>query len=170
MRWRQVALDVALVVTALVVELVVLARLHLPGATPDLLLVVVVALALAHGPRHGMAVGFGAGLALDLAPPTVTPLGQWALVFCVVGFLVGRARGEVERSVWVPFLIVAIAAAGEVLGFAALSVIFGEHGVGLSRLTVLVVTGVAYDLVLTPFVLPVVTRLAARLEPGGGPR
>ena len=76
---RRGLLAVVLVVTALALELTVLARLPLPGGTPDLLLLVVVTFGLVHGPVTGMFVGFGAGLALDLVPPSDGPvgLGRW---------------------------------------------------------------------------------------------
>ena len=45
-------------------------RAPLPGGVaPDLVLLVVVALALSSGPMPGLITGFCAGLALDIAPP-----------------------------------------------------------------------------------------------------
>ncbi|KOG53795.1 rod shape-determining protein MreD, partial [Streptomyces varsoviensis] len=49
MRLNRTLLATLLVVVALVVQVCVLARLHLPGAVPDLLLLVVVSLALVYG-------------------------------------------------------------------------------------------------------------------------
>jgi hypothetical protein len=65
----RVALSAAVVLTSLVVQLTVLSRLALPGATPDLVLVAVVGLALAGGPGSGLLTGAAAGLATDLVPP-----------------------------------------------------------------------------------------------------
>ncbi|MDO9485272.1 MAG: rod shape-determining protein MreD, partial [Actinomycetota bacterium] len=42
-----------------------LSRLGLPGATPDLILVSVVAVALAYGPAMGVVYVFAAGLLVD---------------------------------------------------------------------------------------------------------
>src|SRR3712207_6782816 len=60
----RLALASALVLLALVLQLSILPLLNLPGATPDLVLLCVVGLALAAGPMTGTGVGFAAGLAL----------------------------------------------------------------------------------------------------------
>ena len=79
------------------------------------MLVLVVTLALATGPTAGMLIGFGAGLALDVAPPASGLLGLYALVFCLVGYGCGRLRGPLQRSSWLPLAVVMLAAAaGEV--------------------------------------------------------
>jgi rod shape-determining protein MreD len=70
LRVNRILLSSALVVVALVGQVSVLARLNLPGAVPDLLLLTVVGLALVYGHVGGCLVGFGAGLLADLAPPS----------------------------------------------------------------------------------------------------
>ena len=49
MRVNRILLSVPLVVVALVIQVSVLARLHLPGAVPDLLLLTVLGLAMVYG-------------------------------------------------------------------------------------------------------------------------
>ena len=67
---RRAALSVLLVAAAVVLQLTVVNRLTLPGGgAPDLVLLVVIALALCGGPAAGALTGFCAGLSLDLAPP-----------------------------------------------------------------------------------------------------
>ena len=81
----------ALVATALMLQLSVLDVLPLPGGiAPDLVLLVVVAIALTSGPLFGLVTGFAAGLALDLAPPASHAIGAYALVFCLIGYVCGR--------------------------------------------------------------------------------
>jgi len=88
----RVLLAAALVLAALAVQVAMLSRLPLPGATPDLVLLVVVALALAHGSTFGLMTGFLAGLATDLVPPAEHEVGRWAFVLTVLGYLAGLAR------------------------------------------------------------------------------
>ena len=57
---------------------------------PNLCLLVVVAAALTRGPQFAAVLGFGAGLALDLAPPADHIAGRWALALVVVGYVAGR--------------------------------------------------------------------------------
>lgn len=75
MRVNRVILSAALIVVALVIQVSVLARLQLPGAVPDLVLMTVLGLALVYGHLGGAFVGFAAGLLADLAPPPTTPPG-----------------------------------------------------------------------------------------------
>ena len=78
--------------TAALLVVALLARRISP--VPDLLLVVVVALALTRGPVAGAAAGLAAGWLLDLAPPGATILGLTALTYAAAGALAGRARSE----------------------------------------------------------------------------
>jgi len=93
-KFNRILLSVTLVVVALVVQVSVLARLQLPGAVPDLVLLTVVGLALVYGPVSGSLIGFGAGLLADLAPPADHAAGRYALVLCVIGYLAGLARPD----------------------------------------------------------------------------
>lgn len=96
MKFNRILLSATLIVVALVVQVSVLARLQLPGAVPDLVLLTVVALALAYGPVSGSLIGFTAGLLADLAPPAdhaMRPLRPRALRHR----LPGRSRQARER-------------------------------------------------------------------------
>src|SRR5919108_5983686 len=107
-------LSSTLVAVGLVVQVSVLARLQLPGAVPDLLLLTVLGLALVYGHVGGALIGFGAGLLADLAPPADHAAGRYALVLCVIGYLAGLVKpdnGQLE-SATVPLLVVVAAALG----------------------------------------------------------
>ncbi|GGL00478.1 hypothetical protein Sme01_36840 [Sphaerisporangium melleum] len=76
----------------MIVQVTVVNRLPLPGGTgPDLVLMGVMFLALTRGAAAGAGIGFAAGLVTDVLPPAAHVIGQYALVFCLVGYLVGRA-------------------------------------------------------------------------------
>ncbi len=133
----------------------------------------VVTLALASGPTEGMLIGFGAGLALDIAPPASNLLGLSALVFCVIGYGCGRLRGPLERSAWLPLAVVALGvAAGETL-YALAGMTFGDPDITWQSVRLVLPVSVAYDILLCPFVLYAVVRfggysgwaMAGRREP-----
>ncbi len=161
----RVLLAALLVVVALAVQVTLLARLRLPGATPDLLLLVVLALALAYGPAFGLGVGFGAGLAADLVPPADHEVGRWALVLTLVGYLAGAARGETRRSAFVPLVVVGAAGAASVLLYAGLGALMDDPNITWGAVTDLLPTAVLYDVVLSAFVVPGVLAVASRVEP-----
>ncbi len=161
----RVLLAALLVLVALAVQVTFLARLPLPGATPDLLLLVVVSLALAHGPGFGLGAGFAAGLAADLVPPADHEVGRWAMVLTLVGYLAGAARGETRRSAFVPLVVVAVAGAASVLLYAGLGALMDDPNITWRAVTDVLPTAVLYDVVLSAFVVPGVLALARRVEP-----
>ena len=163
---RRAALAAALLLLAVLIQVTLLSDLPWPGAAgPDLVLVVVVALALTGGPVEGMLAGFCAGLALDVAPPATHLIGQYALVFCLVGYGCGRVGGHLGESAWAPIGVVAIgSAAGELL-FALTGMIFGDLDVTWSAVGHVLPASVLYDVLLSPFVLYAVIRARAMAAP-----
>jgi rod shape-determining protein MreD len=161
----RIAFAVLLVVFALAVQVALLARLPLPGATPDLVLLSVVSLAMANGPGFGMVVGFAAGLGSDLVPPADHAVGRWALVLTIVGYLAGLAQDGARRSAFVPLLVVSVAAAGSVLLYAGLGALIDDPHITWRAVTEILPTAVLYDVVLGAFAVPAVLRLADRFEP-----
>jgi rod shape-determining protein MreD len=160
----------ALVVTAVVmlavtVQLGVLPAIAVADVVPNLVLVVVVALALARGPEYGALVGFAAGLALDLAPPADHTAGRWALACVVVGYLAGLVRRDARASALMAVLVVA---AGSFIGtsvFALSGLLLRDGGVTVEGVLHVLPIALVYDVVLTPFVVPAVLALMRRLEP-----
>ena len=138
---------------ALVLQTAVVARLPLPGAPPDLVLVVVVAVALARGPRAGMATGFLAGCLADLLSDHA--LGRLALAYVVVGFLAGRVPAA-DRDARVPFTAVGTGALVALLLYAGEGLLLGDPRVGLAAVSLGIVSSVPYAVALTPFVVPAV--------------
>jgi rod shape-determining protein MreD len=159
-------LGALLVVVAVVLQVTVFARLPWPGVSPDLVLLVVLGLALVHGPTTGAVAGFLAGVALDLAPPADTMLGRSALVLCLVGYVAGLMRREAEDSVVAILAVVAGAALVATSGVALLGALMGDPRVTWDVVLQAVPQRVAYDVVLGPFVVPAVMALARRTEPG----
>lgn len=158
----RVLLCVALVLTAAIVQVTVVNRLPLPGTGPDLVLLVVIGLALVTGPTAGAGIGFGAGLLVDLMPPTATEVGRWALVLCVVGYLAGQVRMDARRSVWVVMATVAVLSALAPLLFAGVGLLFGDDRIQGPIVVSTTVSTVLYDLLLTPFVIPGVMALTRK--------
>jgi rod shape-determining protein MreD len=166
MRLSRTVLAALLVVVALVIQVTVLARLQLPGAVPDLLLLTVLGLAMVYGHVGGALVGFGAGLLADLAPPADHAAGRYALVLCVIGYLAGLAKPENGRlkSATGPMVVVAAAAIVSTLLYAGVGALVGDTAARHVGLGSLLFTAALYDLLLAPFVVPGIMALARRAE------
>ncbi|MFJ9622059.1 rod shape-determining protein MreD [Streptomyces sp. NPDC101181] len=159
-------LSTVLVVVALVIQVSVLARLQLPGAVPDLLLLTVLGLAFVYGHVSGALIGFGAGLLADLAPPADHAVGRYALVLCVIGYLAGLVRPENGqlKSALAPMAVVVAAALGTTLLYAGVGALVGDTAARHVGLGSLLFTAAVYDLLLAPFTVPLIMALARRTE------
>jgi rod shape-determining protein MreD len=150
---------------ALVVQTTVFPHFAVQGVVPDLVLLVVVAAALAHGSETGLLLGFGAGLLLDLAPPADHYAGRWALALLVVGYVAGRLStpGRARIGQWLP-----VAAAASFVGtslFALTGVLLRDPAVGIGELLRVEVVVVCWDVALALVVVPLTLRLFAKVEP-----
>ncbi|MFG2496981.1 rod shape-determining protein MreD [Streptomyces sp. NPDC048441] len=166
MRFNRILLSTTLIVVALVIQVSVLARLQLPGAVPDLMLLTVLGLALVYGHVGGALIGFGAGLLADLAPPADHAAGRYALVLCIVGYLAGLAKPETGRlrSATGPLVVVVGAAIGSTLLYAGVGALVGDTAARHVGLGGLLFTAALYDLLLAPFTVPLIIALARRAE------
>ncbi len=160
---RRFLLGAASVLTALLVQSTVLARLPLPGGAPDLLLVLVVAFALAEGPLSGAVTGFVAGLLADLVSDH--EVGRVALVYALAGYLTGLLEDDRPRSRLLPLGAVALAGAGAVATYALEGLLLGDPRISGSSSWSSLASTVTYSVLLTPLVVPVVGALVRRLDP-----
>jgi rod shape-determining protein MreD len=159
-----VTLAVALL-AAVVIQLTVVNRLPLPGgAGPDLVLLLVAAIAVFTSPATAAVTGFAGGLALDVAPPAAHYAGEYALVFCLVGY----AAARVVRVIWVTtgerdpitiFAVMAAAAAAGEAGKAALAMLLSDPDVTTVAVSRVLPSAVLYDLLLAPLVYWLVGRV-----------
>lgn len=155
---------VGLLVAAVVLEVTLLSRLGLPGATPDLVVVTIVAIALALGPTRGAVAGFLGGVLLDLAPPADTPIGVNALVYLVIGYVTGFIIDPRDRTVPLLMGIVGLSAGAATLAVAAIDSVLGDR-IEWGQIPQLTLTSALYAVALAPLVVPGVAWLARRIAP-----
>jgi rod shape-determining protein MreD len=159
---RRLALSAVLIAAVLLVQLTIVNRLPLPGGgAPDLVLLVVIALAMCGGPGAGAVTGFAAGLCLDLAPPATQIVGEYALVFCLIGYLCGLVRGVLTRSAMLPLVLAAAAAVLAEAMYAGLSLVVDKSQVSLGAVRHVLPASALYDVALSSLVLYLVV-LASR--------
>jgi rod shape-determining protein MreD len=152
----------ALPLVVVLLQVMLVDRLPLPGGiAPDVVLVVVVAIALTHGPITGTVTGFFAGLELDLVPPGGHVIGESAVILCLLGYACGRLGGWLQRSA--PRLLAAAligVGAGEMLQAAA-GLIASDPGVTLTAVRQVLPVAVLYDVLICPVIL-LLAALASR--------
>lgn len=155
----------AILVVALALQSTVLTKVTLFGVIPQLLFVVVVSLAFLEGEKVGVIVGFAAGLLLDFQLPE-SILGLTALVYTLVGYGVGTIRHFAPaHSVWTPVFGVAVATAVAEASYALLAIMMGESWVSIANTAKIGGLVVLYNTLLTPFVYPLVRKVADKVRP-----
>lgn len=163
--WRQAVIIGGLILAAVIIEVTVLSRLGLPGATPDLVVVTIVAIALALGPTQGAVAGFTAGVLIDLAPPGDTLLGVNAIVYIVIGFVTGVVVDPRDRTVPILIGIVALSAGAAAIATAALDTLLGSDRVLWGDMAGVALTSALYAALMAPVVLLGVSWLVRRATP-----
>ena len=109
-----------LVLLAVILQISGLGQVHLMSGTPDLVPLVVAAMAFYAGSTAGAVAGFCTGLLLDLA--VGTNLGASSLVLTAVGYGVGRYSDQRDVSHGLlPIPVAAAATAGYLAAFAVVS-------------------------------------------------
>jgi rod shape-determining protein MreD len=163
----RIAAVLALLIVAFALQTTVLTRTTLLGVIPQVLLVVIVSLAFTDGERVGVVAGFFGGLLIDLRLEDPSALmGLTALIYTIVGYGVGRVRSfTTSESVWMPVFVVALASAIAEISYAGLSIILGQQWVSLAFTAKAAGLVVLYNTLLTPFVFPIVRRVADRYRP-----
>lgn len=154
-----------IVLLAVVLQVTVFAGLSFDGVVPNLALLVVVAAALVRGPEFAAVLGFLGGLAIDLAPPTHHVAGRWALALVVVGYLAGRVRQDAGSSAVSAVLTVAACSFVGTSIFALSGMLLNDPAIPVREALTVIPVAVLYDVLVTPFVLPLVMRVFRRLQP-----
>lgn len=114
-----------LLFVAVLVQVSILSAYAPLGGTPDLVLVLLIAIALLRGSIFGAAVGFAAGLLIDTA--NLGTLGFTSLLLTLAGFWTGRyGETTAQDRFHAPFTSVAIITFLYGLAALALSFVLGE--------------------------------------------
>ena len=157
---RRLLVLAAVLVVAVLVQSTVLAELRLAGVRPDLLVLAVVSVAVATDPTTGAVFGFLAGLVADLLFDL--PVGVSALVYTAVGFAVGTVRVYVTSHL--PLVHLALAGVASLASVWCCGLLLRVFD--LSSWAAVIRAGplvALYNLLLTPFVYPVVWALTERV-------
>jgi rod shape-determining protein MreD len=116
----------ALVFVAAILQVSIFAQVHIVHGVPDILLVLLVAVALLRGSMVGAGAGFFAGLLVDTA--SLGRLGLTSLVLTVAGYWIGRYGETTGRDrAHAPFLSVAVVTILYSVGLLLVHFVLGER-------------------------------------------
>jgi rod shape-determining protein MreD len=159
MRGRSVAISLLLVVVAVVAQTAVFGdgRINPFGASPAIVLVVVLACARWVDPEPALLLGFTAGMLLDLLGGS--PLGLWAMAYTVAVYVGLRYRHRAEDGpVVVGLGVLALSLMANAL-FVIIGTLFGERFLTSTAVIKNTVVPALYNVLLAAVLFPFVTRL-----------
>jgi rod shape-determining protein MreD len=154
----------ALLLAAAVLQVALFADLSVAGVVPNLTLLVVVGAALVRGPEFAAFLGFVGGVVIDLAPPSHHVAGRWALALVVVGYLAGRVRSDAGSSAVGALVTVAACSFVGTSIFALSGMVLHDPSVPVAQALRVIPVSVLYDVLLAPFLLPLVLRLHRAMQ------
>lgn len=158
---RQALPTIGALFVAALLQVAVAPHLAIGGAVPNFMLLVVVTLALVEGPSAGAASGFAAGLVFDLLG--TGPIGPFALVLTVIGFLAGSLQANMFAEGWrLPLTVVLVASLSTELSYGLVLAMLDEAApFGVTFIRVMLPTA-AYNAVLALLVYPWLARFLRR--------
>ena len=144
-------------VAAAVLQVMIAPHIAIGGVVPSVPLLVVITLALIEGPVAGSVAGFSGGLLLDMLG--TGPIGVWALVLTLVGYLAGLLSENVFAEGWLLPVTVALLTglAAEFFYLLVLAVLGVGVPLGSALLNVVVPKGV-YNAALALLLYPWLAR------------
>ncbi len=161
---RQISLSALIFLAVYLVQEAVVNQFRFPGGGFHLFLILALVWAIRSSPEIGAVIGFAAGFLMDISQSTDGPMGHWTLIMVLMGYGLAFLSFENEsvRSspVTVVFFVVAgvfLAKVFYLLTGALLGLDFGE--IGQIFLTILGTS--LWTLAISPFLLPIFTRLHA---------
>lgn len=147
----------ALLFLAAIMQVSIFAQVHIFGGVPDVMLVMLVAVALLRGAIVGAAGGFFAGLLVDTA--SLGRLGLTSLVLTIAGYWIGRYGETTGRDrAHAPFLSVAVVTILYSFGLLLVHFVLGDRAPAGAMLRGLL-PAIALNLILTAPVYALVRRL-----------
>jgi rod shape-determining protein MreD len=158
-RSRSVAISLLLVFAAVVIQTAVFGdgRINPLGASPAIVLVVVLACIRYLDPEPALLLGFTGGMLLDLLGGA--PLGLWAMSYTVVVYIGLRFKSRADDGPVIVglgvFLLTLIAHAL----FVIIGTLFGERFFTSTAVIKNTLLPAAYNILAAAVVFPIVTRL-----------
>jgi rod shape-determining protein MreD len=156
---RAIGLAIALVVTSVVIQTSVFGagRIQPFGASPALVLLVVIGCARYLSAEPALLIGFTAGLLVDLLGGSA--LGLWAMSYTVVAYAAWRVRERADDGPFViGFGVLLLTVLGQSL-FSVAGTLFGQRILSNPVVVKHMLLPAAYNVALAVLVLPLITRL-----------
>lgn len=142
---------------AVLLQVTIAPHIALLGVVPSFPLLVVITLAFVDGSAPGAVAGFACGLMLDLLGSG--PVGAWALVLTIVGYLTGMLEANVFAEGWLlPVTVALLAGLLAEFSYLIVMLVLGLDIAFWTTLWQVVLPGAVYNSVLALLLYPWLAR------------
>jgi uncharacterized membrane protein len=142
-----------------IVQESVISQLSFPAGGFSIFLIGTLLWAALSTPEVAAAVGFGAGIFLDLSPSTNGPLGHWTLILVLMCYAIAFFSYGDENMRGNPLsviLMVTMAQAIVLVSYLVSGFLLGITATSFSQTLITIIGNGFWTLVVTPLMLPVV--------------
>jgi rod shape-determining protein MreD len=139
-------------------------QMRLPAGGFSLILIFTLIWASMSTPEIGALTGFGAGLMMDLSETAPGPLGHWTLVLILVSFVISflsYGDDHVRANPLNIVFLVVLGVVGAQVGFAIFGLLLGQQLGSINQVLYLTLGTAFWSAVVTPLLLPIISRLHA---------
>lgn len=161
MSWSRASLNALLLFIVFIIQEAAIAKIKFPITGFSFYIAVLLGLMALEGGYGAMAIGFIGGLILDISPSVESPLGKWAFVLTVVGYvfyLNSDTIGDFATGPVTFIVFISIGAALTLLTYLGLGVILGENNGTIGHNLVAVIGNSFWTLLAAPVLLPGLTK------------
>jgi uncharacterized membrane protein len=137
-------------------------QLSFPAGGFSIFLILALLWAALSTPEVAAAVGFGAGILLDLSPSTNGPLGHWTLILVLMSYAIAFFSYGDENMRGNPLSLILMVTLAEVIvlvSYLVTGFLLGITATSFSQTLITIVGSGFWTLVVTPLMLPTVAWL-----------
>jgi rod shape-determining protein MreD len=159
---RQFSISSLVFVIIFLIQESVITQLRLPGGGFSLLLLIALTWAALSTPTVGALTGFISGFLMDLSQSSSGAMGHWTLLMilaCYAVAFLGFGNDNVRGNPITNVFLVSAASVLTLVAYVITGFLLGESVGSFSRVLITIFSNGVWALLITPLILPVVTRL-----------
>jgi hypothetical protein len=155
--WSRAGINGLLLSSLFIIQESAISKIQFPIATFSFYLCALLGLMALEDRFGAIALGFIGGIIQDLSPSTDSPLGKWALILTIVGFLFSRNRESIGDFTERPLafvLFVTVGVSFTLIIFLLLGIILGENNGNMAVNFQIIFGNALWILLFSPILLP----------------
>jgi len=161
---RQVTSSIVLFLFFYTIQESLMSQVRLPAGGFSIFIIFALVWSALSTPEVGAVVGFAAGFLVDLSPSSSGPVGQWTLIMILTCFGIAFLGFGDDKSLGNPITIVFLVVFGvsiSEVAFLLTGALLGVNLGSLSQIFIILIGMSLWTLLITPFTLPIFSRLHA---------